>query len=132
MAFTLPTFNLVCGIYSGPFHSRIVRLPVQVCNLAFGRRVQQSSNIDPFQLLAYVQPTLLLPPLTDVRDNSGTFRADVIECPSGTGRWYQVIGVDDIGKGFANEHRAAVLQKIYDSCDGTGTFPGLFWPEPIP
>jgi len=33
------------------------------------------------------------------------------------------VGLDDIGKGFANEHRAAVLQ---------WTILFGFWPSPIP
>jgi len=131
VAFTVPTFNLVCNIFTGPWLAKALRVADSPCNLAFGRRTQQSSNIDPFENLSFTQPTLLLPLLTDVRDQSVTGIEDVLECPSGSGRWYQVIGVDDIGKGFANEHRAAVLMKIYDTIDPTD-YPGLFWPNPIP
>lgn len=53
---------------------------------------------------------LLLPPITDIRgmqDVSGF--VDVVEVPQGTGRWYGVAVVDDVGKGYPNEHRTALL-----------------------
>lgn len=131
MAFTLPSFPIQCNVYTGPWLTRVLRLGSQECNLAIGRRVQQSSNIAPFTNLSFAQPTLLLPPLTDIRDQSCTGIEDVVECPRASGRWYQVIGVDDMGKGFPNEHRFAVLSKIYQTLD-PADFPGLFWPAPIP
>lgn len=130
MAFTLPTFNLLCDIYTGPWLTRALRLSAEPCNLAFGRRVQQSSNIDPFEDLSFVQPTLLLNAGVDVRSLVNAVEQDVVECPSGSGRWYQVIGVDDIGKGFANEHRAAILQQIFDAINPPA-YP-FKWPAPMP
>lgn len=61
---------------------------------------------------------LLLPVGTDVRgpqdtvsntDASTQVKGDYVECPSGSGRYYVVAFVDDIGKGFTNEHRDACL-----------------------
>lgn len=131
MAFTLPTFVIPVQICDGPWLTRTTRTLGILGNLAIGRRVQQSSNIDPFENLSFVQPTLLLPAGTDIRDQCCNGTEDVVEVPAGSGRWYQVIGVDDSGKGFPNEHRIAVLQKIYETVDPVA-FPGLFWPTPIP
>jgi hypothetical protein len=57
--------------------------------------------------------SLLLPPLSDVRgpqDSSGF--TDVVEVPAGSGRYYGVAAVDDIGKGYSNEHRTASLYAL--------------------
>lgn len=47
------------------------------------------------------------PKLTDVRGNAGNGLPDSIELPAGTGRFYQVIMVEDSGKGYLNEYRYA-------------------------
>jgi hypothetical protein len=65
--------------------------------------------------------SLLVPKKTAIMDRQGPGSAThFVEAPKGTGRWYEVIMVDDIGKGFPNEHRYAVLVKY-----------GV-WPDPIP
>jgi hypothetical protein len=48
---------------------------------------------------------------------------DLVEVPAGTGRFYRVQWVDDLGKGFDNEHRFALLLQ-------TNTFSP--WPIPMP
>jgi hypothetical protein len=63
---------------------------------------------------------LLLPALVDIRGPQDTIGADQVEVPAGSGRWYSVVGVDDIGKGFANEHRSAALVAIF------GTWPAPY------
>ena len=135
MAFELPTFNISVSIFDHtPFPPVTPRITVDG-NLAFSRRVASPSPFgfeDEFSVLMF----LLLPALTDVRDDSsaggGSTFADFVEAPALSGRFYKVVAVDDIGKGFPNEHRCAVLKKAYDGVDGTGTFPGLFWPLPMP
>jgi len=52
---------------------------------------------------------LLVPKLVDVRGPQDTVSADLVEVPAGSGRWYVVVAVDDIGKGFSNEHRTASI-----------------------
>jgi hypothetical protein len=75
---------------------------------------------------------LLFPAFTDVRDlNCVQVENDIVEVPSGSGRWYGVLLVDDVGKGFSNEHRYAAVAKISERQNATD-FPGLFWPTPIP
>jgi hypothetical protein len=130
MAFTLPDFNLAVDIYTGPFLTRVLRVSV-LGNLAWGRRVAPFAEFyfgaNP---IAQQQMTLLLPPATDVRDIHCAGQCDLVEVPSGSGRWYVVGQVDDIGKGFPNEHRAAVVTKVSQLVDGAA-FAGLFWPTPI-
>lgn len=130
MAFTLPDFNLTCKVYTGPWATRVVRLSAQPCNLAFSRRTAKQAELETdnaFSILMY----LLVPALTDLRDLSCSAVQDVVECPAGSGRWYQVAGVDDIGKGFSNEHRCAMLFKISEAMFGA-PYTGLAWPTPIP
>jgi hypothetical protein len=109
MAFRLPAFNLTCGIHTGPGISGPLRLTSR-CNLAWGERINavyvQTAGV-PSQPLGYM--CLLLPPLTDIRGILATGGQDYVEVPIGSGRWYAVQFVDDIGKGFANEHRGALL-----------------------
>lgn len=132
MSFVVPQFPIVCDIYSGPWSTRVLRVAAASCNLAWGRRVDAKLNVSPFDNQGMSTMTLLLPSGTDVRDLRCGAVEDVLECPSGSGRWYQCVGVDDIGKGFPNEHRGAIIQAIFDGAGGTGTYPGLLWPAPIP
>ncbi len=131
MAFTLPDFNLTCDIYTGPWLTKVLRVSSS-CNLAIGRRVSYfSTDWGAGAPATHGLPTLLFPPGTDVRDGSCNGVQDVVEVPSGSGRWYQVLGVDDSGKGFSNEHRWAHVSKIYSQMNPIA-FPGLQWPTPIP
>jgi len=131
MAFTVPTFNLTFDLYTGPYLTRVYRSS-PIGNLAWGRRI--SSYIGDWDTDAVAGRnimTLLLPPGTDIRDQSCSPHADVLELPAGSGRWYLSQSVDDIGKGFDNEHRAALIVKIYEGLNPTA-YAGLIWPTPIP
>jgi hypothetical protein len=130
VAFTVPSFPIMCNIWptwTVPAGAPRVTSP---CNLSVGRAVRAITNgwepVEPLPLLT----VLLLPPLTDVRDaaNTGTV-GDTVEVPAGSGRYYRVVGVDDVAKGFANEYRYATIFKAYD--DGT-YYAGYLWPTPIP
>jgi len=116
MAFTLPTFNLPCGIYTN-YAVRVFRLPVMV-NLSPGRRIHVGQGL--------YSNYLLLPKLTDIRDGYSTTGNDAVEVPAGSGRWYFVEDVDDVAKGFANEYRWAAISKLV----GLGLPPA--WPTPYP
>jgi hypothetical protein len=119
VSYTLPNFNLTVNVFTFP-GTTVLRLSTQG-NLAWGRRVNVASTGgttivgDPLMTM-----TVLLPPLTDVRGPLNAPGPDTLEIPAGSGRYYSVFFVDDIGKGFANEHRAAVLQQL------------IPWPTPIP
>jgi len=135
MAFTVPVFPLLCDIWTGPWLTRSLRHSGVACNLAWGKRgnIGLGSGYIVEDATHQIPMVLLLPKLTDIWDGSGLFGAvaDLVECPAGSGRWYGVSNVDDIGKGFANEHRAAVLMKMYEAIDPT-RLAGLAWPQPIP
>lgn len=120
MAFVLPTFNLTCNIFTNGLGWGPLRLS-SPCNLAYSKRVNQMVSEGFFP----VNAALLLPALTDIRGPLNASGFDGVECPAGSGRWYIVSGVEDIGKGFANEHRCATLRPS----GGPG---GVLWPTPIP
>jgi hypothetical protein len=124
MSFSLPTFNLECNIYTGDN----VWLPPRLtsdCNLAYGRRTAVFIFGAGGSSFSGQGMTLLLPPLTDIRDDLCASGADGVEVPAGSGRFYVVESVDDAGKGFPNEHRVALLTKT----PGPAAAP---WPTPIP
>lgn len=111
MAYRLPVFNLAVNIWTWnlppPVNPPRV---ITIGNLAVGKRI---SNADAF-LANFVKAWLLLPAFTDVRSAYiGLLFAgpDLVEVPGGSGRFYTVDHVDDFGKGFANEHRFAVLMQ---------------------
>jgi hypothetical protein len=132
MSFTVPSFNLSCDVYSGPWLTKAFRFNV-MGNLAFGRRVQQQFQDDdvPEPQVSSLQMTLLLPPLTDLHDKWMGHENDVLEVPSGSGRWYGLECFDDVGKGFGNEYRIVILTKIGAAVDLT-RYAGLVWPTPVP
>lgn len=131
MAFSVPTFNLLCDVYTGPWTGKVLRLADVPCNLALGRRVQQIYAAEFNAPYGPSAPNLLVASLTDIRDQHCGGDSDLVEVPKGTGRWYVVSIVDDVGKGFPNEYRLCGLQKI-SQATSPGNFPGLHWPTPIP
>jgi hypothetical protein len=122
MAFRVPTFNLLCNIVTigaGPFPPAPgppYRLTNQPCALVYGRRVSTmliELKATPTFTVACMH--CLLPALTDVRGIQDTVAPDLLECPAGSGRWYVVTSVDDIGKGYPNEHRTAEMFTVQGS-----------------
>ncbi len=135
MPFTVPDFNLTCEIFAGPYDLRVLRLSAVPCNLAMGRRVQVNFHGTDGPNYGPATSSLLVPAGTDVRDNAqlvgGGAPYDIIEVPSGSGRWYYVTGVDDVGKGFPNEYRFVSMDKLSSNA-GLAQTTGLFWPVPMP
>jgi hypothetical protein len=134
-AYDIPDFALPVNIYSGPWLTKVLRLSLDG-NLSIGRRIYQSGfGADPgfgvHQLEACPGPILLLPAGTDIRTPAQADTYDIVEAPAGSGRWYKVRGVDDVGKGYANEFRFAILAKIYQTWDPV-EYAGCFWPIPMP
>jgi hypothetical protein len=119
MAFVVPQFPLAVAIWTGPGHAGAPRLTT-VGNLAPGRRILMQWWDWTTVGSPAINITLLVPALTDIRGWNDPVSADVVEVPQGSGRFYIVDQVDDYGKGFANEHRFAILEQ---------TTP---WPQPIP
>jgi len=133
MAFTVPEFPITCEIWTGPWLSKVLRLTAVPCNLAWGKRCNTFPQTETDPTVNNDSPlmVLLLPALTDIRNRIISGVTDLVECPSGSGRWYAVAGVDDIGKGFPNEHRAAWLLQVSKFLNPT-TFAGLTPPIPWP
>lgn len=133
MAFTVPEFPLSCNVWRNSHTWQTVPPDVvSDCNLAYGRRVSSSSTDALAANEAGVLMMLLLPPLTDIRDLKCSAVEDLVEVPAGSGRIYRVCDVDDIGKGFPNEHRCALIIGV-----STLREPGFVtvvysWPAPIP
>lgn len=112
--FTVPTFNLDVNIWRTPAVPPVGPPDVIVRgNLAWGRRVNVPSTGGTGVVgVPLMTMTLLLPLLTDIRGDATGAAADLVEVPASSGRLYTVAFCDDIGKGFANEHRAAVLVQV--------------------
>lgn len=135
MAYTLPTFNLTCNVYTnnGDWLTKVFRSIIS-CQL---RGPQQGPRVGSTLDFGFggtgAVPLLLLPSGADVRDLSVypavSTSADLIEVPAGSGRWYTAWLVDDIAKGFPNEHRFALLSKAYANGNTLHVPP---WPIPIP
>lgn len=111
MAYTIPTFNLTVNIWHPPQVTPPIGLPqvVVLGNLTPGKRHQWGTTL----VGGYTY--ILLPALTDIRITG------VAEIPAGSGRYYKIGGVEDLGKGFPNEHRYAVILADY-----------VNWPVPYP
>ena len=121
MGFQPPTFVVPVNIWHSPNVPPAAPDITVTCNLAWGKRIAAITGLE--QLSGNLIMTLLLPMLTDIRSSIQGTNSDIVEAPAGSGRFYVVFDVDDIGKGFANEHRAATLQQ-------TSVFGA--WPTPMP
>ena len=131
MPFILPTFVLPVNIWRvGGIGGTYAAPDVQTFgNLSPGKRTML--QINPASGDAGKIPMeLLLPPLTDIRAAWNSLNADLVEVPAGSTRFYNVQFVDDIGKGFANEHRFAMLYQL-EGTPGVEPF-GQPWPVPMP
>lgn len=120
--YVLPVFNLTCNVWTFVTNPPLGPPRISpVCNLAYGRRVifggEAIAGVADFPPAAM---SLLLPKLTDIRGLQSAAGNDIVEVPAGSGRYYIVVYVDDIGKGFTNEHRIALITQ-----NGT-------WPTPVP
>lgn len=119
MPFTVPTFPITAFAWYPP---NVPPLPPDLvgipCNLVGpGKR---SVGYYPHPGVVNPQWILMVPKGTDLRDFSNGPGTYYVEVPAGTGRYYSVVIVDDVAKGFDNEYRVAYLEKV-------GT-----WPTPIP
>lgn len=132
MGYRLPTFNLMCRIWRqttwnaayppGPIPPPDV---TSACNLTYGEKTSLAGIANTMYLL--------LPKGTDVRDGFkeqiGVGGNDVVEVPSGSGEYYLVSDVGDVGKGFPNEYRCA---SIFTILNGIGGVQLPAWPVPYP
>jgi hypothetical protein len=131
VAFRLPAFNLTANIWRVNGVARTYAAPdvITLCNLSQGRRVLAPVAKAAGVPAPYYPSELLLPPLTDVRGFWNGVNQDVIEVPAGSKRFYSVIQVDDVAKGFANEYRLALM--LYQVAGNSNLIGGPY-PAPVP
>lgn len=123
MAFSPPTFNLLCDVYTfgtypiGP--PRLAGISCQWRGIGKMTAVQSLNQIAFFSVLTEI----LLPIGTDVR---GDFETPInnpdtiVLSPGSLDLPFQTADVTDVGKGFTNEYRVAFVYKLAP------------WPVPIP
>lgn len=131
MPFRVPTFNLTCNVWSrasvptGPVDISTLP-PPRIAGLACQLRAPGKLSTAQDELNYWIfAAELLVPAGTDLRDNFSwdgvaINKPDFVEVPAGSGRGYTVVAVDDVGKGFSNEHRFAFI------------FKNPKWPIPAP
>jgi len=135
MPFVIPTFNLAVSIWRTGWAANNYATPdvTTMGNLSPGKRTmvgRQGTTINTPPAVVFME--LLLPKLTDIRQAITTNNTeDLVEVPAGSKRFYLVQYVDDIGKGFANEHRIAwiMFSGGVQTFADTGAIPV---PVPIP
>jgi hypothetical protein len=112
MAFVVPQMPLAVNIWRTRTAGGAYGAPdvVTVGNLSPGKRVfatlllqTAGGNNNPLPV------ELLLPKGTDIRARWNNTLPDTCEVPAGSLRFYDVLWVDDVGKGFANEYRIALI-----------------------
>jgi hypothetical protein len=122
--YVIPSFNLFCNIWSYPAYVHVppapapgtARVLLQPCALVYGKRTNGATAQAGIEFgFSTFFMNLLLPALTDIRGPQDTVGPDLVEVPAGSGRFYAAFGVDDIGKGWPNEHRTAALSVIDSS-----------------
>lgn len=140
MPFVSPTFAFTVNIWRRTVSRLAAPSVVSQGTLSQGRRsftiMSAASNGPAFGRSGMLFSELMLPKLTDIRPMNLTAvrEEDLVEVPSGSGRYYAVVWVDDVGKGFSNEYRLALLVKIdaYTLTLLANTWGAIVWPVPIP
>lgn len=149
MGFRVPTFNLFCNVWRNTNdNANPPDLAGLACCLVNGRSGGSwfvgfagatAPQVTVSLKLAKQTMSLLVPKLTDVRPAFLTAAdwGDLVECPAGSGRYYWMPWMDDVGKGFANEHRECALvpwdntyQAYVTGAWSLGVTGG--WPAPVP
>lgn len=125
VSFRVPKFPLTCRVWHNvtgpPFPPPLVPALTPPCQL----RTTPGPKLAGSPVEGSVLNTLLLVPAkTDLRGYTDTTVGDLVECPVGTGRFYQVLAVEDVAKGFPNEYRLATVQQKTHFAGG--------WPFPTP
>lgn len=123
MPFIKPTFNLDADIFS--FAGNFGNPPRLTVKAQLRAPNMNSTTLGSGLLANVISLMMLVDAGTDIRDlYSAPINApDWVEIPAGSGCRYQVLYVNDVGKGFPNEHRYVQLAKT--------TIAGG-WPVPIP
>lgn len=115
-----PKFPLLCNIYAGAIPPVGVLRNSAKCQLQWTGLDMNGSTM-PVGFYSTAVRQLWMPAFTDIRPAQMAMFPDIVEVPAGSLRFYQVIDVDDIAKGFPNEFRMALIAMI-----------PFIWPIPIP
>ena len=138
MAYKTPTMNLTANLWRTPNVVTAVPDRAFVCNLAYGRRTPTLNMLTMFFVGTLTgEQNLLCPKGTDISGiwgNGATFSQDCVEVPAGSGRYYIVASVVDIGKGFSNEYRLASIMQMNEQLAVFSGNPwgAAVWPVPTP
>jgi hypothetical protein len=84
--------------------------------------LRNRANATGYNVSGQHRTFLVVPKLTDLRGGAAGGTNDVVECPSGSKRFYLCVWADDVAKGFPNEYRIGLLVQ-------SQTPP---WPVPYP
>jgi len=119
MPYITPNFNLTANVWRAG--NAVGNPPDLVTDAQLRHTGKLTTPVDA--RTSYLEPmmALLVPAGTDLRSPYQGWGPDNVEIPAGSGRYYICIGVDDVGKGFTNEHRCGYLMKNTP-----------LWPSPMP
>ena len=149
MAFRIPTFGLNVNLWRAGTGATNPPDLVFTGNLSPGKRSMMVSTLvtgagagfAPTSALFDYQlfMELLCPRVTDIRagDPGNAAFPDLVECPAGSGRYYLVVWVDDVAKGFSNEYRIALIVHYTKTLAATVAWANVYgapnyWPLPTP
>ena len=131
MPFVVPAMPLMANVWRSLGTGKNYAAPdlTVPCNLSPGSRDARIPFATGGVILVPDYDYLLVPALTDIRASwNGNFN-DLVECPAGSKRFYWVSMVADVGKGFPNEYRRAIL---FFQATGNSTLTGGPFPVPTP
>ena len=131
MSYKVPNFNLTASIWrvNGTGGAYAAPDVTTLANLSPGRRIMIASPQTTAAQKEAIVDEALLPALTDVRATWNALGPDLMEIPAGSKRFYEVVGVHDVGKGFPNEYRLAL---IVFNVNGNLSLGGGPFPVPTP
>lgn len=112
MVYRTPRLPLTCNVWRGGGGPPSLPDVISPCQLTPGHRSSTPSYLRMSGVTLAGSMYLLLPAGTDIRDNKAATGADLVEVPAGSGRYYAVHTVDDVGCGFRNEYRFAQIEGI--------------------
>lgn len=115
MPFRVPEFNLLCNVWrSAPAIPPVGAPDIAdlACQLTWDRTGDTILfwQFGPARFLHLMK--LKVPQASDVRGDLADTGSDLVEVPSGTGRFYRVRVVDDVARGFANEFRQCLIEQM--------------------
>jgi hypothetical protein len=133
--FNTPDFNLTAAVYRMTvpydFATKVFSADLPCQLRGFGQHPKDVTILLVSSVAIWGEIYVLFPQGSDVRDISCGSGSDLLEVPAGSGRWYLVVYVDDVAKGFTNEYRSASVIKIFGD-DGASFRHFPPWPAPIP